>query len=138
MICSELPTQQHFTNIEFILAIKLYRSALEIETSHINVLILIRSRCYIVTRCTNLVSVHYFLPLGICPKGGVTSSSCGQSSLKFEGPELTQVFPNLNKVMRRTSLGQGRRILAVVVDPTKEYCMGVTHGYNLIRVNSDQ
>ncbi len=24
-----------------------------------------RSRCYIVTRCTNLVSVHYFLPLGI-------------------------------------------------------------------------
>ena len=40
MICSELPTQQHFTNIEFILAIKLYRSALEIETSHINVLIL--------------------------------------------------------------------------------------------------
>ncbi len=24
-----------------------------------------RSRCYIVTRCINLVSVHYFLPLGI-------------------------------------------------------------------------
>ncbi len=24
-----------------------------------------RSCCYIVTRCTNLVSVHYFLPLGI-------------------------------------------------------------------------
>ncbi len=71
-------------------------------------------------------------------RGGVTSSSCGQSSLKFEGPELTQVFSNLNKVIRRTSLGQGRRILAVVVDPTKESCMGVTHGYNLIRVNSDQ
>ncbi len=27
--------------------------------------LLIRSSCYIVTRCTNLVSVHYFLPLGI-------------------------------------------------------------------------
>ncbi len=26
---------------------------------------LFRSSCYIVTRCTNLVSVHYFLPLGI-------------------------------------------------------------------------
>ncbi len=24
-----------------------------------------RTGCYIVTRCTNLVSVHYFLPLGI-------------------------------------------------------------------------
>ncbi len=29
------------------------------------VIITIRTRCYIVTRCTNLVSVHYFLPLGI-------------------------------------------------------------------------
>ncbi len=27
-----------------------------------------RSRCYIVTRCTNLVSVHYFLPLAISAK----------------------------------------------------------------------
>ncbi len=27
--------------------------------------LIIRTRCYIVTRCTNLVSVHYFLPLGI-------------------------------------------------------------------------
>ncbi len=26
---------------------------------------LIRTRCYIVTMCTNLVSMHYFLPLGI-------------------------------------------------------------------------
>ncbi len=30
-----------------------------------SIIILFRTRCYIVTRCTNLVSVHYFLPLGI-------------------------------------------------------------------------
>ncbi len=29
---------------------------------------IIRSRCYLVTRCTNLVSVHYFLPLAISAK----------------------------------------------------------------------
>ncbi len=29
------------------------------------ILNIFRTCCYIVTRCTNLVSVHYFLPLGI-------------------------------------------------------------------------
>ncbi len=40
-------------------------------------LISLRSRCYLVTRCTNLVSVHYFWPLAIFAKMLVNKVASG-------------------------------------------------------------
>ncbi len=56
--------------------------------------------------------IHFilFVTFFVIVRGGVTFSNCGQSSLKFEGPELTQVFLNITIVMSCTSLGKGRRI----------------------------
>ncbi len=49
----------------------------------------IRSRCYIVTRCTNMVSVHYFLPLAISAKmliNKVASGNIGMRKRRFKIP----------------------------------------------------